>query len=73
MRAVALSLPCFAARFPDVFGGKLHVDVGYQYTVAEHGDNLALGHHTILRGNLVSPPRGVEDVSLGARFTLDAI
>ena len=62
MRAVASSPPCFAARLPDVFAGKVHVDVAFEYTVVEHGENLALGYHTILRGNLVSPPRGVEDV-----------
>ena len=55
MRAVASSPPCFAARLPDVFAGKLHVDVAYAYTLAEHGDDIALGHHTILRGSLASP------------------
>jgi hypothetical protein len=59
MRAVASSPPCFAARLPDVFGGKQHVDVTYEYTVAEQGDNLALGHHTILRGSLASPTERV--------------
>ena len=64
MHAVASSPPCFAAQLPDVFAGKVHVDVAFEYTVVEHGENLALGYHTILRGNLVSPPRGIEDVSL---------
>jgi hypothetical protein len=63
MRAVASSPPCIAARLPDAFAGKVHVDVAYAYTVAEHGDDLALGYHTILRGSLASQPRGVEDVS----------
>jgi hypothetical protein len=64
MRAVASTPPCFAARLPDVFAGKVHVDVAFEYTVAEDDDNLALDHHAILRGSLASPHRGVEDVSL---------